>query len=256
MITFPSTQLSRQRWSPSDITTIAWYDPSDLSTISDTGGLVDVLSDKSGNSEDISATLLDRPITNLVTINGLNALRFDGTTILRKDSFNLPASGDNSVFAVSTITTVTNGTESLWSFNASPNFDYQFRAANSSQFNGFITQSGIGSNIALTGGPFTGPSIFNINFNFTSSFYNAFVDGTQRAVNTAYTSALGTVQSFKMSANRGGARRLATNYGELIIVEDVSDSTREIIEGYLSHKWGITLPISHPYKLQAPFIYS
>ena len=43
--------------------------------------------------------------------------------------------------------------------------------------------------------------------------------------------------------------------GELIVVKgDLSTDGRQIIEGYLAHKWGLegSLPISHPYKSSPP----
>ena len=43
-------------------------------------------------------------------------------------------------------------------------------------------------------------------------------------------------------------------YCEIIIINSVEDSDRQKVEGYLSHKWGLTgnLPSDHPYKNTAP----
>jgi hypothetical protein len=45
-----------------------------------------------------------------------------------------------------------------------------------------------------------------------------------------------------------------SDWGEVIFVEDVSQSNSDKIEGYLAHKWGLTtdLPSNHPYKTTAP----
>ena len=56
----------------------AWIDPNDLSTIQDTGGLVDQINDKSGNSNNPTATGTARPSTETRSINGHNVLDFDG----------------------------------------------------------------------------------------------------------------------------------------------------------------------------------
>jgi hypothetical protein len=42
--------------------------------------------------------------------------------------------------------------------------------------------------------------------------------------------------------------------GEVVIVSGVDDTTRQKLEGYLAHKWGLTdsLPAGHPYKATPP----
>jgi hypothetical protein len=44
--------------------------------------------------------------------------------------------------------------------------------------------------------------------------------------------------------------------GELIMVETTDTTTRQKIEGYLAHKWGLqaNLPVDHPYKSSAPTV--
>ena len=63
-----------------------------------------------------------------------------------------------------------------------------------------ISASDIGDNVDTTGGVFAGPSVYNWNFDKTGlGVYNMYIDGTQRAVNTAYTAGLGTSQSFRLN---------------------------------------------------------
>jgi hypothetical protein len=40
--------------------------------------------------------------------------------------------------------------------------------------------------------------------------------------------------------------------GEIIIIDSVSSTDRQKIEGYLAHKWGLSLASDHPYGLSAP----
>jgi hypothetical protein len=57
----------------------AWYDASDLSTIIQSAGAVSQWNDKSPNLRNVAqATTANKPLTGY-SINGLNALRFDGT---------------------------------------------------------------------------------------------------------------------------------------------------------------------------------
>lgn len=255
MLSFPITQFANATWTPwtpALTNTVAWYDPSDASTITDTGGLVDQLDDKSGNANHVTATLLQRPITATSTINGLNVLEYDGTSLLEQSVFNLPASGNHSVFAVCTVNSVTSTFDSLWSCDAA-SLDYQFSSNSVLQFDGRLTIGGL-PHVIMTGGPFVGPSIFNTNFNFTDTFVNVYVDGTSKTINSAYGTKLTTPVSFRICANRAGSVGIGSNFGECIVIEDVSDNMREIIEGYLAHKWGIAsnLPAAHPYKNKPP----
>jgi hypothetical protein len=42
--------------------------------------------------------------------------------------------------------------------------------------------------------------------------------------------------------------------GEIVVMDSVSSTDREKMEGYLAHKWGLTsnLPSDHPYKTLWP----
>lgn len=58
---------------------VAWYDASDLSTVIATAGAVSQWNDKSANLRNVAqGTGANQPLTG-ATINGLNALSFDGT---------------------------------------------------------------------------------------------------------------------------------------------------------------------------------
>lgn len=66
-------------FSPLDLSPQAWYDASDTSTITQSGGAVSQWNDKSGNGRHVTqATAARQPGTGAVTQNGLNVLTFDG----------------------------------------------------------------------------------------------------------------------------------------------------------------------------------
>ena len=68
-------------WTPLDLAgLVAWYDASDLSTITDAGaGAVSQWADKSGNGNHVTqGTAGLRPTTGIRTQNGLNVIDFDG----------------------------------------------------------------------------------------------------------------------------------------------------------------------------------
>jgi len=240
-------------WTPEQITTLQWSDAADADTITEIAGDVAQWDDKSGNENHLTqSTGTNQPRTGVRTLNGLNILNYNGD-FLEVASFPVPASGDIAIFAVSEVDVVTNNSDSMFSMDSSDN-DFTFRAE-SSPFTGRINTTGIGNNVTLTDGPHEGPSIYNTNFDFTGlAKYNAFIDGTQRASNTNYSTKLNTPQSFKLMATRNGTSPLDGAVGEVILVEDVSEATRQLIEGYLAWKWGLqaSLPYEHPFKNGAP----
>lgn len=67
-------------FSPTDISgLILWLDADDATIITESGGSVSQWDDKSGNGFNVVQTTGSRqPTTNLVTVNGRNAIDFDG----------------------------------------------------------------------------------------------------------------------------------------------------------------------------------
>lgn len=70
-----------KKFSPSQLTGLTgWYDPSDTSSITSSGGSVSQINDKSGSANHATqGTAANQPITGTRTINGLNSLDFDGS---------------------------------------------------------------------------------------------------------------------------------------------------------------------------------
>jgi hypothetical protein len=65
-------------WTPASISTSAWYDAADESTITESSGSVSQWSDKSGNDAHATQTSGSfQPSTGTETINGLNVIDFD-----------------------------------------------------------------------------------------------------------------------------------------------------------------------------------
>ena len=223
-------------WTPAFINTTGWYDPSDASTITDTGGLVDQLDDK-GGTEHLVGAGSSRPTTGTRTLNGLNVLDCDGGDFLSKSSFTLPTSGNLSINMIAEVNGIDNVADSIVSMDASN--DWQFNANNSSQFNGRIATSMAGS-LNLTGGAFTGARIFGVTFDYDIGEIEAFVDGISRGVNTGYTgSKLSTSMILRIFNNRAGTQLPFGAFGEVVITGDVTTATRINIENYLSNKWGV-----------------
>ena len=89
-------------------------------------------------------------------------------------------------------------------------------------------------------------------FDFDSSTIDGYLTGVIRP-GTTYTQKVTSPQTFIVNSNRS-AQTLAGHTGETIIIEDVSEETRQKMEGYLAWKWGLemNLPSGHPYEFAPP----
>ena len=238
------------------ITSIGHYDPSDITTtnIIEAAGLVSQLSDKSGGANHITQGIgANQMSTGLQTINGLNALSsLTSDKEMSNATFPVPTSGNISISFVAKIDgQLANNNSSLISMDNIN--DWQLQANTLTQFDGRLTSSGIGLSKSLTGGPFTGPDIWTMIFDYDNSFIKIYTNGIER-VSTTYTTKLDTVQSLKIFTTRSGTANVFGLFGEMIIHEDVNDTLKSKNEGYLAWKWGLvaSLPSTHPYKTSPP----
>lgn len=95
----------------------AWYDAADTGSITAVSNAVSQWNDKSGNARHgTQGTATFRPSTGVVTVNGLNAVNFDGGD----DFINLPSglhtlpNGANTVFTVYQSTNSGDATQRIW----------------------------------------------------------------------------------------------------------------------------------------------
>lgn len=103
---------------------VAWYDPSDAATVTQSGGLVSQLNDKSGNGYHLTAAGTARPAYSAAGILGqLPGLYFDGSaTILSKTSVTLSTTA-NSVYTLSELNEVSSDGSSARFFSYKPDAD-------------------------------------------------------------------------------------------------------------------------------------
>lgn len=257
MFTFPI--MKEDNWTPASIPTLVWCDASDINSITESGGEVSVWGDKSGNDNHLNAG--GTPQTGTSAPNGLNRINLTATNLDYFSTGNtLLFSGDVAIFQVCQISNQTfQSGDSVFAMNASPNVDFQFDdTSTTTDWNGRIRASGIPTNNkSLTGGPYQGAlRIFETVFDRNDTqLFNVYITGDKRTTDTEYSIGMGgTVTNFVMMNNRGEARFIDGYVCELVIIEDVTASQRQCMEGYLAHKWGIEgdLPSNHPYKNNPP----
>jgi hypothetical protein len=250
-----------QLWTPADTTTYAWYDASDASTIhtNNANGRVSQLDDKSGSGQHMGQTVTSRqPVTGVRTVNGLNVLDCDATvyqSLERGDWSGLPS--NLTAVVVSAVDNLTN--------YSLVNFQDAFGVGANGIYAGKPTANNIGSSLTYTSyknstNIFCASLTWDDSATLPLSFFNSFVDGSQKPDTNAYT------RKVLASGNRFGLMQSNNNLNtadgaimEVIITkDDSSDDTRQKIEGYLAWKWGLqaNLPVAHPYRNRAPANYA
>ena len=268
-----ASTYSSAAWSPAtDITTAVWFDASDTSSYTVSGSNVTAVTDKAGN-----ATITVNGTPNVsTTLNGLKTFSFSGSSEdFTTNEVLQAASGNHWAVGVFQWNAVNDTKDSFWStenntVNAVTNKrDYAVSAGNSSQFNGELDLDSLSCNrISTTIGDkeaFTnvfGSSatwqILSVFFNKAGNQIGARISGENAftPVND-YDNSLTPNLDIRLFRNRTSVR-MSGKMAEFFTVADVPGtggtdiSTLEKAEGYLSHKWNVTLDSNHPYYSTAP----
>jgi len=242
-------------WNPSMIQTALWLDAADASTITESGGAVSQWDDKSGNNYHVSqATAANQPAVS--TDAGNASLLFDGTSDYLRHNVSGTITYPSSIFLVCRNTDTANAGH-VFTVNDSSEFDSYYTLTqrdNSGQK--LFYQSRIGLNA---------PSIIvasSFNTEIIEAVSNAsddnelFSNGTSVGTDTNTWPARSydniTVGRLRYQSS---AQYFIGHVHEIIwIRQSLNLATRQRIEGYLAHKWGLTanLPAGHPYKLVGP----
>lgn len=229
-------------WTPAQIATAAWWDASDVSTISDTGGAVDQWSDKSGNGRHFTqVTPTEKPTTGVATIGGLNALDFDNDDALLNSG--LPSESLINFFLVRK---VLDGSFLDFSGSSGSTFSYAARSNSPS---------------TLIHKNFGAPTLYKSGVVITpvtrGDVHSAFSDDTPYLVGFIGADTSSWADSLTLGFPFSPSFDTLGQYGEILAISGaLATETRQKIEGYLSHKWGLqnNLPTGHPYKSAAPIV--
>lgn len=247
------TQVST--WEPSKVPNMyCWLDSVDNDTLfRNNSNKVVMWSDKSSNSFSFLQTTASRQPTSNIT-----GVAFDGGDVLESDDVAFAAasnSGANhSIFIVSRSDST--GPRTILASQDSNKLN--IGSGTSSSDNNAVVNYGDGSNWNSTAAvsPATSMSFKNmLSIVNKGSSTNVYVNGASKNdIN-------GTMDSFT-GLRVGASNSTGTQNpwsGELmeIVIFNVRlhDTQREMIEGYLAHKWGLnsSLPSSHAYKLAPPY---
>ena len=244
-------------WTPTQISTSLWLDASDASTITLNATTVSQWNDKSGNGRNVSqANSSLQPLYTLNGLNGLNIADFDGADdVLNGLAIsNFVTNNSYSAFVVGLARTI-----------ATNDGDGYANEAFCGDAGGYIAMYLRSSNLI---GAYNWDGANKVATNaYTPNTvvigYSELSSGSIR-IRTNGGSETATVSS--NTASLAGAIQIGRNFNSNTFCLDgkiaeviftnaaLSTTNRQLIEGYLAWKWGLTssLPNDHPYKNAAP----
>lgn len=251
-------------WTPADITTALWLDAADSSTLFDAtsggsavaaDGAVARWEDKSGNVRHVTQSgSTARPQRKTLVQNSKDVCRFDGSNDIMIGDLTSSISQPVSVFFV------TRKNANPASANGRV---FYASTSNASEAGVFLPAA------VLSTGGFVwnfGTSIHaSAAFGTSWATYETLANGASSLIRrdasdvvtgdpeNPGTNAIGRYFSIG-GRHHDGLRNYNGDIGELVIVASTSTDTRQAVEGYLAHKWGLagSLPSDHPYKSSAP----
>jgi hypothetical protein len=247
-------------WNPSMISTALWLDAADASTVTTVSGAVSQWNDKSGNGRNATqATAASRPTYTSAGLNGRNILTLDGNDILVGS-----AKIANPGFGMFVVCSFASNTSRMGVFDignasgfnhctieqntfSSPTQSYGFYVTSTTSYSSAATSSGH-KIISATSNAISGSNVA------AGTTYT--VNGTNSTLTSATGSNYGTIGAgYTIGAFQGNILNLTGTVAEAIAFSAFVDTlTRQKLEGYLAHKWGLTanLPNDHPYKTVGP----
>lgn len=240
---------SQSLWTPSSIGSDLemWYDFSDSNVITESGGVVSRVDDQSENNLELTVPNgATGPSTTLSTINDVNVLHFDGDNLFNviENSENLSHSTTNALYLTTMFQIVTMKYQFFWALRDST-VSPRLTMRTSTGPLEIMNSPGLTKSTASVGEPF----IYTIKMAATESqtFFNgSLADDSFEIQRTV-------MNDIHIGTNEQNGSHADVLYGDFMIYRG-DDTTRQKVDGYLAHKWGLVnkLPSSHSYKTNRP----
>lgn len=223
-----------------------WFDFSHKGVITESSNLVSSVVNKAGG-QSFTASGSARPTTNTRTINGLNAIDFDGANnFLTADNIAAMFSGSDkpfSVFSVCQCDAPTSGNQnSIWAAGIN-NSSTPFHSQVYQNSNNIANRRDDTGTIATSGAAY----VAGVNVNalvFTGTTTSSYTNTTTNYSGTSQDVGVITVNKFAVGAT---IRNTNTHFfdgiiGEIIIfAAALNADERQIIMKYLGRKWGVAV---------------
>jgi hypothetical protein len=241
-------------WTPSNMSTVFWYDASDLSTITAIGNQVTQMLDKSGNGWTVAPLTVGKigPNTGTRTLNGLNVLEWTKTTLSSNQILENNTFTQAQPFCIAGIVRFDDdaledqdfffsGTETV-----SPRIAVR-RTLTSDTFQ-ILTNT---TSIQTPDGTAVENNNYLTSFYFNSTASTIRVNGTQLVSGSI---ANNSFTSLNIGGNYNEDQSLDGFIAELIAFSNPID--QEMVEGYLAWKWNLVenLSVGHRFKTSVPYV--
>lgn len=253
-----NVKIDVRPWTPSETSTVFWYDASDLSTITSSSNVISQVDDKSGNDIHLNVITGGKfgPKTGTRSLNGMNVFSWDAPDqILENDNF-FHDQANTALFVAIVFKADLDGNQDFLlagTESSAIGRRMSIRRLHSGDRIQILGGSNTGSHIPLTSNLNTGPEgqdiILLVKMNSSTSTIR--INGALEKSGNIGTNVLD-------SLNIGGNALESSNINGYIaeIISFTNPSQQLIVEGYLAHKWALQskLPSSHLYKNSEPTI--
>ncbi|MCA3450479.1 MAG: hypothetical protein INF92_08940 [Rhodobacter sp.] len=258
---YAEAQLQRRLWTPDRLRPALWLDAADRSTITIATG-VSEWRDKSGNNRHLSQTTpTQQPALTLNAQNGLPALTFDGSNDFMSNA-SVGAAGLDVVQIISVFRMITGGAnEDVPMGVGQTGFLSAIRTFYRENNGTTVGFASWGNDVASSAYSYDIGGNFHVfeAWNTQRATPNQIRIGRNGSITTYSVGSVNlTADGFSVGSLRGSA---VANYysniavGEILVAySEWSQRNRQLVEGYLGWKWGITLDASHPFVNRPPLI--
>lgn len=233
-------------WTPAEISTIAWYDANDASTITHSSGAVSQWNDKSGNNHHMKqSTASAKPV-----YSTSDSMLGGRPSISTGSSYKyLTMDSSISIKRMYLVTYYGNGTETTWSNHNAliGTTDGSIRLCGRANGNSVFDGGRDGKNFDIGGTTYRNGSTTST----TEQANGLPITGEIFSI----TAASAKTARWRLLGNNANYTLWNGGVGEVIFTDGTeSADEQKMIEGYLAHKWGMEnkLPTTHPYKDNPP----
>jgi hypothetical protein len=244
-------------WTPTNITTLAWWDASNQSSVTLNGSTVSQINDLSGNGYNGTQSDAGSQPSYTNTLNGLKVMTFDGAgDKLLLPSINIPSNYEMSWYIVlQMLGNLNNYTVPVVLWKNATNAIAIVSSIPGPGTWGMYTYTEFQSGyIKLDTNPYFLSTIIN---NTTSPYISYSTNGnvTNWAGQQPFIGS--SVFNQSMLGNDNNGSNFNGYWGEAVIVPQKDNTAaRQKMEGYLAWKWGLqaNLPSDSPYKNAPPYV--
>jgi hypothetical protein len=244
-------------WTPASLSSLrAWFDADALTGLAD-GDAMSSWSDSSGNANNVSNTqTTTKPTYETNELNGKSVVRFYASSgFLGQSTIYAAATPSMQVIVVAKTNTISGTTSILSANNYTPNIRLSSNNVQAVLIYGGASQTGSQAGVT-TGAWFIASGMVDLGNSIGSAGLNGATPSTVALTNSVAT--IGPHSSVPLTVGTRYTETALPFDGDIaevvVITNDNTSQSRQTVEGYLAHKWGLTsnLPGTHPYKSSAP----